>query len=116
MNPNPLTIADKNAGEWKEHPRFKGIWVKPLLTAAENSLANVNVVRVPPGKGIGSHTHGNQVETIYVIAGKSILTLNGTEVAFQAGQIIAVSSSTEHSLRNEGPEMLELLTVFTPPQ
>jgi quercetin dioxygenase-like cupin family protein len=108
-------IADKNTGDWKEHPRFKGILLKPLLTSADNPHANVNAVRVPPGCVIGFHTHAAQVETIYVLAGKSIFTIAGVETPFVAGQIIAAPVGVEHSLRNDGDEMVELLTIFTPP-
>ena len=111
----PITLTDKNTGEWKEHPRFKGILIKPLLTSADNPHANVNIVRVLPGSTIGTHNHGSQVETIYVIAGQSVFTIAGTETPFVAGQIIAAPVGVEHSLRNDGPEMVELLTIFTPP-
>ncbi len=111
-----LAIVDKEAGEWKEHPRFKGILFKALVTRAENPYANMNVVRVPPGCTIGLHTHGEQIETIYVLAGQSIFTLDGIEAPFHAGQIIAAPAGVEHSLRNEGTEMVELLTIFAPPQ
>ena len=114
MSELPVTIGDKNLGEWKEHPRFKGILLKSLLTREDNALANVNVVRVPVGCQIGAHTHQSQVETIYVLAGRSVFTLNGVDTIFHAGQIVAVPMGVEHSLRNEGPELVELLTVFTP--
>jgi quercetin dioxygenase-like cupin family protein len=110
-----ITIGNKNEGEWKEHPRFKGILLKSLLAKEDNALANVNVVRVPAGCEIGGHGHASQVETIYVIAGRSVLTVEGVETPFNAGQIVAVPIGVPHSLRNEGPDMVELLTVFTPP-
>jgi quercetin dioxygenase-like cupin family protein len=116
MTTIPFHIADKRAGEWKEHPRFKGILLKPLLTRADNPHANINVVRVPPGCIIGAHTHEAQVETIYVLAGKSLFTISGIETPFEEGQVIAAPAGVEHSLRNNGSEVVELLTVFTPPQ
>ena len=116
MPDTPYPIADKNSGEWKEHPRFKGILFKPLITRADNPHANVNVVRVPPGCKIGLHTHSDQIETIYVLSGISVFTIAGVETSFAAGQIIAAPSGIEHSLRNDGPQMVELLTIFTPPQ
>ena len=111
----PAPMADANAVEPKEHPRFRNIWLKPLLTSAENPFATVNEVHVPPGGVIGLHQHPEQVETIYVLAGKSIFTVDGTEVAFGAGQIVAVPIGMEHGLRNEGHVPVELLTFFTPP-
>jgi quercetin dioxygenase-like cupin family protein len=113
--PSLPRIAPEASNEWQEHPRFRGIYVKKLLTPADNALANVNVVRVPPGCTIGCHQHPTQVETIYVLAGQSTLTLGEVEVSFYAGHIVAVPMGMEHFLHNPGTETVELLTIFTPP-
>jgi mannose-6-phosphate isomerase-like protein (cupin superfamily) len=108
-------VAEIGAGEWQEHARFPGIYLKGLLTTSDNPLASVNAVRVPPGGTIGSHHHVQQVETVWVIRGNAILTLEQTEVSIKDGQIIAIPIGLEHALRNEGPALVELLTFFTPP-
>ena len=115
MPKTSVDIMDSRAGEWKEHPRFKGILIKNLLTTEQNKLANVNVVQVPTGGVIGSHNHGAQVETIYVLSGQSILTIDGVDFPFGAGQAVAMPDGVSHSLRNEEDELVELLTIFTPP-
>ena len=111
----PIRIADTTAGEWQEHPRFAGIWMKPLLTRADNALANVSLVRVPPGREVGRHIHPTQVETVYILTGRSILTVGDTEAPLEAGQIAAIPIGAEHALRNVGAEPVELLAFFTPP-
>jgi quercetin dioxygenase-like cupin family protein len=103
------------AGEWQEHARFPGIYVKGLLTPADNPLANVNAVRVPPGSEVGRHQHAQQIETVWVISGNAILTLDQTEVSLRDGQVIAIPIGLEHGLRNEGTALVQLLTIFTPP-
>jgi quercetin dioxygenase-like cupin family protein len=108
-------VADLNAGEWQEHTRFPGIYMKSLLTSADNPLASVNVVQVPFGGKIGRHRHAQQLETIWVIRGQAILTLDQTEMSLSDGQIIAIPMGLEHALRNEGQSVVELLTFFTPP-
>ena len=108
-------VADINDGEWQEHARFPGIYMKSLLTSADNPLATVNVVRVPPGGNIGRHIHAQQFETIWVIRGNAILTLDQMEVSIRDGQIIAIPIGLEHALRNEKQDLVELLTFFTPP-
>ena len=108
-------IADLTVGEWQEHARFPGIYMKGLLTSADNPLASVNVVQVPVGGNIGRHRHAQQFETVWVIRGKAILTLDQTEVSIGDGQIIAIPIGLEHALRNEGQTPVELLTFFTPP-
>jgi len=108
-------VADIEVGEWQEHARFPGIYVKGLLTSEDNPLATVNVVQVPPGGKIGRHGHAQQLETVWVIQGNAILTLDQTEVPIRDGQIIAIPIGLEHALRNEGETLVELLTFFTPP-
>jgi quercetin dioxygenase-like cupin family protein len=108
-------VVDLVAGEWQEHTRFPGIQMQGLLTRLDNPFANVNAVRVPPGGTIDRHHHAKQVETLWVIRGNTILTLDQTEVSLRDGQIIAIPLGLEHALRNEGPALVELLTFFTPP-
>ncbi len=108
-------VADLEAGEWQEHARFPGIYMKGLLTSADNPLATVNVIQVPPDGKIGRHRHAQQLETIWVIRGNAILTLDQTEVSIKDGQIIAIPIGLEHALRNEDQSLVELLTFFTPP-
>lgn len=108
-------LADLETGEWQEHTRFPGIYLKGLLTSADNPLASVNVIQVPPGGKIGRHRHAQQFETIWVIRGNAILTLDQTEVSIKDGQIIAIPLGLEHALRNEDRSPVELLTFFTPP-
>lgn len=108
-------VGDLMAGEWREHARFPGIYVKGLLTISDNPFANVNAVRVPPGGSIGRHHHTQQIETVWIISGNAVLTLDQTEVSLRDGQIIAIPIGLEHALRNEGTALVELLTFFTPP-
>ena len=108
-------VADLEAGEWEEHARFPGIFMKGLLTSEDNPLASVNVVQVPPDGKIGRHRHAQQLETVWVIRGNAILTLDQTEVSINDGQIIAIPIGLEHALRNEGQAVVKLLTFFTPP-
>jgi quercetin dioxygenase-like cupin family protein len=108
-------VADLAVGEWQEHVRFPGISMKGLLTTSDNPFANVNVIQVPPGAAVGRHRHAEQVETIWVIRGNPILTLDQTEVSIKDGQIVAIPIGLEHALRNDDTNLVELLTFFTPP-
>ena len=108
-------IADIHAGEWQEHARFPGIYMKGLLTSTDNPLISVNVLQVPPGGTINAHRHVQQFETVWVIRGQATLILDQTEVPIRDGQIITISVGLEHALRNEGHALVELLTIFTPP-
>ena len=108
-------LAGIETGVWQEHTRFPGITMKRLLTSTDNPFVSVNVIQVPPGGRIGFHNHAQEFETIWVIKGNAILTLDQTEVAIKDGQIIAIPIGLEHALRNDGQALVELLTFFTPP-
>jgi quercetin dioxygenase-like cupin family protein len=109
------SIVDSAAIAWTEHPRFRSIGMKALLTSAGNPLAGVNVVQVPPDGFIGRHLHAQEIETVYVLAGQSVLTLGDADYPFAAGQVVAIPAGLEHALRNTGAETVELLCIFTPP-
>jgi quercetin dioxygenase-like cupin family protein len=111
----PAPVADESAGEWAPHPRFANILMKQLITSAENPHASISRVRVPPGAVIGWHHHAGQVETVYVIAGESTLTLGESDVPFMTGNMVAIPAELQHTLRNDGSETVELLCIFTPP-
>ena len=108
-------VADLMTGEWQEHARFPGVYVKSLLTSEDNPFANVNALQVPPGGNVGRHHHTQQFETVWIIKGAAILTLDQTDVYLSNGQIIAIPIGLEHALRNESQLPVELLTFFTPP-
>ena len=110
-----ITIADGGAVAWEEHPRIGNVFMKTLLTAGDNRLANVNLVKVPPGGEVPRHLHVNEVETVYVLAGRSTLVLGEAEMAFNRGQAVAIPKGLEHALINVGDEAVELITFFTPP-
>jgi quercetin dioxygenase-like cupin family protein len=113
-HPTPR-IVDAPITSWVDHPRFPGIRMQQLLTSQDNPGASVSRVRVPPGGVVGWHSHREQVETVYVLSGRSMLTLGAQEHPFGAGEIVAIPAALEHTLRNEGTEAVELLCFFTPP-
>lgn len=111
----PAPIVDPATIPWIEHPRFREIYMKSLITPPANPQAGVNVVQVPPAGVIGRHCHAREIETVYVLAGQSVLTLGDADFDFAAGQIVAIPAGLDHALRNTGPETVELLCIFTPP-
>ncbi|MEZ4769374.1 MAG: cupin domain-containing protein [Caldilineales bacterium] len=111
----PASVVTADAIDWAQHPRFRDIGMKSLLGPADNPLAGVNLVQVPPGGVIGRHLHVKETETVYVLAGQSVLTLGDTDHDFAAGQIVAIPAGLEHALVNTGSDTVELLCIFTPP-
>lgn len=109
------SIIDPAALPIAEHPRFAGIAMQQVFTQADHAFASVGLVFVPPGGVIGLHIHPQEIEVVHIRAGRAILTTEGVERLFSAGQFVAIPIGMEHGLRNAGEETVELITFFTPP-
>ena len=72
-------IVNLDIENWIDHPRFAGILLKPLLGAGDNALANVFLVRIPPGREVGAHIHSAQVESVFVSSGEGMLKIRNVE-------------------------------------
>jgi len=110
-----IPLVDGNLIPWEEHPRIQNIFMKALLTSADNPLANISLVRVPVGSAVSRHLHANEVETVYLLSGRSELVLGEERVPFDAGSVVAIPKGLEHELHNVGDKPVELLAFFTPP-
>lgn len=108
-------IIDPDALPVVGHPRFAGIDMKQVFTKASHAFASIGIVYVPPGGVIGLHIHPNEIEVVHIRGGSAILTTGEFERNFEAGQFVAIPIGMEHGLRNEGSEVVELITFFTPP-
>ena len=111
----PAPFADRADVAWQPHPRFEGIRLKILISGTDNPKCSIAVAQVPPGAEIGMHTHPEEIESIYGLAGEGIMTLEDTEIPFRVGQVVSVPMGMIHSLRNENDADLEILAIFTPP-
>jgi len=108
-------IVNVESENWMDHSRFSGILLKPLLSACDNALANVFLVRIPPGREVGAHCHSAQVESVFVSSGEGMLKIRNVERRFGMGEIVAIPIGVEHSLRNIGSVDIVVLAFFTPP-
>ncbi|OGO18127.1 MAG: hypothetical protein A2Z14_13425 [Chloroflexi bacterium RBG_16_48_8] len=113
-DPSSMIIHSKDM-EWKGHERFPGMLMKTLITSKENPFLSLNIVRIPPGVALAFHEHTHEVETVYMISGKGVLTLEDTDVPFEAGQVVALPAGFKHCLKNTGKEEIQMITIFTPP-
>lgn len=113
-NPSSMVIDPEDI-EWRGHERFPGMLMKTLITSKENPFLSLNIVRIPPGVALAFHDHMDQVETVYMISGRGVLTLEDTDVPFEAGQVVALPMGFKHCLKNTGEEEIQMITLFTPP-
>jgi uncharacterized cupin superfamily protein len=72
----------------------------------------VNFMRVPPGKeAYVYHAHQCEEEWIYMLSGRAIALIDGTEYEVNAGDFIGYPApSVAHLMRNPGPQDLVYLS------
>jgi quercetin dioxygenase-like cupin family protein len=76
------------------------------LTAFENVIA--------PGDGPPLHSHANEDEAWYVIAGTLRFRLGDTHAEAPAGSFVFVPRGTPHAFTNAGEDPARILVLFTP--
>lgn len=99
---------------WSKHPAFDGVELKHIVTAGETGgRFSYHLVRIAPGRTIGSHVHQTQLETHEVIAGTGACVNNGTELAYEPGVISILPAGLPHEVR-AGADGLYLFAKFIP--
>lgn len=114
--PRALLRADQIA-EAKEHRvqhplnARSEIHIRSLSDAVGMSRVGVHVSRVPPGRdSFEYHTHHYEEEFLYILAGRGMADIDGSEVEVGPGDFLGFSvPSVGHNLRNPFDEDLVYL-------
>jgi mannose-6-phosphate isomerase-like protein (cupin superfamily) len=67
---------------------------------------------LPAGASIGEHTHMGEFEVYYVLSGEAEVVDNGRAARLKTGDMHLCPSGECHSLRNPGPDDLEVLMLI----
>jgi quercetin dioxygenase-like cupin family protein len=70
--------------------------------------------RFGPGFSVDPHTHGDHVDSFYVLEGEAEFTLDDEVVRAGAGTWVAVPVGTLHGFRNTGDGELRILNIHAP--
>jgi quercetin dioxygenase-like cupin family protein len=99
---------------WNNHPKFMGVALKHLLTAADtDGKFSSHIVRVQAGCEIGEHIHPGKWELHEVLQGQGTCLIDGKVVEYEPGTSAAIPSDLPHSVRAHG-EDLYLMAKFVP--
>ncbi len=99
---------------WNEHAAFRGVYLKHLITGTEtNRRFSTHLVRIDPGREIGSHSHRAQIELHEIISGRGNCFLEGRTLAYHNGVVGLIPEDTDHRVV-AGDEGLLFLATFVP--
>ena len=111
-----LPGADSPFGDlpWNRHPDFGGVELKHLVTGRETGgQFSCHLVRVAPGKTIGTHAHPAQTELHEIAAGSGVCLSGGARLVYEPGVVSILPTGEPHEVK-AGPEGLRLLAKFVP--
>ncbi len=99
---------------WVEHPAFKGVQLKHIVTAKESGgMFSYHLVRIAPNDKIGLHLHEGHLETHEVIGGKGVCVNDGVNIVYEVGIVSIFPANVQHEVI-AGEEGLFLLAKFFP--
>ncbi len=68
-------------------------------------------ITLEPGAKVALHTHHNDFEVFYIVAGTGLVVDNHTEQQVKAGDMIFTDDGENHSIENRGEDILEYLAI-----
>ncbi len=111
---HPGGQRDIDGVEWSKHPVFNGVELKHIITAQDTEGSfSYHLVRIAPGKKIGSHIHETQLETHEVIEGGGICACEGETWSYEPGAIAIIPARAKHEV-TAGDNGLYLFAKFVP--
>ena len=83
---------------------FKGGEKEFSAKMFSDDLNRIMYAHLGPGASIGLHTHEDNSEIVYALAGEAVVTCNGRKELLRAGQCHYCPKGQAHAMKNEGTE------------
>jgi mannose-6-phosphate isomerase-like protein (cupin superfamily) len=85
-------------------------FVRPFAGADfDTDMHFIDYVEIPPQASIGRHTHGENEEIYFIVAGRGEMTVNNRQIAVSAGDLIVNRRGWSHGLINDCEDDLKVL-------
>lgn len=108
------TVVNFNELKWNQHPTFKGVALKHLVTSKKTGgRFSYHLVKIDPNCKIEEHCHPIQLETHEVIGGSGVCYNQGTKINYKSGVISILEANTPHEVE-ASEQGLYLLAKFIP--
>lgn len=110
----PGENTENNVGEWASHAKFKGVYLKNLITGANTGgTFSTHLVRVEGNCEIGEHIHEGKTELHEVVEGNGICTIGEKDYVYNPGDSAVILHDIKHKVV-AGESGLFLLAKFIP--
>lgn len=93
-------MIDFNKIEEQKIPNMRGGEGTARVKKFTDGSVNIMQITLEEGCSIGLHTHTDDFEAIYAVAGEAVYTLNGEEERIRAGQCHYCPQGSSHSVKN----------------
>ena len=95
-------------GRTRDNDNFRSVvYTGPHLQLVLMSLA--------PGEDIGDEVHDDTDQFFRVEGGEGVVSIDGKETRIEADTAIVVPAGARHNVKNTGPDLLKLYTLYAPP-
>ncbi len=100
--------------EWTEHPKFKGVYLKHLITGANtNGHFSSHLVKIDPNCVLDTHCHEKQWELHEIIEGQGTCQLGEKTVDYHLGRMAVIPMRVNHKVQAD-PNGLIMFAKFFP--
>jgi mannose-6-phosphate isomerase-like protein (cupin superfamily) len=82
---------------------------------ATGDKVQVVIMSILPGSEIGSETHPDNDQTLYLVEGSGQVVLDGQAADFNAGDLVLVPAGTLHNFITKGAVPMKIITTYSPP-
>ena len=98
---------------WSSTEKYPGVKWKFLIDADfdGSSSLSLGLAEIAPGGDLTLHYH-SPAEIYVVTNGTGILNKSGELETIKKGDVVYIAGNTEHALKNNGKETLELYWIF----
>lgn len=95
------------------HQRVIRHLVTPENMGSQNLWLGTSAV--DPGFTSNAHSHEDQEEVFYCVAGRGRIRVDDEEVAVEPGGVVFVPPKGVHQLINDGDEVFKVVSAVSPP-
>jgi len=111
---NLLDYHKQKARDWNPHPKFKGVYLKHLITGSlTNQVFSSHIVRIDPDCTLDEHIHEGKMELHEVMRGSGVCILEEKEFDYSPGDCTIIPADKKHKVIASGDGLI-LLAKFMP--